>query len=359
MELFAWFGVDVSVSLLNVVLPVGISFYTFQSMSYTIDIYRRAASPANDFLHLAAYVAMFPQLVTGPIVRYSVLEQQLRTAPAVRTPVEQINEGIWLFSVGIAKKVWVADRVAPLANELFDATGVVDGVTAWVGVLAYTIQLYYDFSGYSDMARGLGKMMGFEFPVNFDSPYKSADIAEFWNRWHITLSNWLRDYLFIPLGGSRCGFLRTLRNLMLTMFLGGLWHGAGWTFVCWGLFHGVLLVGNAIWKGRGCRLPRVAGVFATFMCVQLGWVLFRAPSMTRAVEIYQGLCGTGGTGTLQRFVENPPLMLAVATVAVFVAPNSQQLRMPKGVLPAVSLALFLIWTMTKFMQETPFLYFSF
>ncbi|MEE3371400.1 MAG: MBOAT family protein [Planctomycetota bacterium] len=358
-----WLGVETSVTLLNVVLPVGISFYTFQSMSYTIDIYRRTARPANDFLHLAAYVAMFPQLVAGPIVRYSLLEKQLRSAPASRASPEQVAEGVWLFSLGIAKKVWVADRVAPFANELFDSGGAVDAVTAWIGVLAYSMQLYYDFSGYSDMARGLGKMLGFEFPVNFNSPYKSADISEFWNRWHITLSNWLRDYLFIPLGGSRGGFRKTLRNLVMTMFLGGLWHGAGWTFILWGLFHGALLVLNALWKKVGRRMPAVAAISLTFVCVQLGWVLFRAPSLVRALEIYQGLFGSSGIGSFQRYFDAsfvaPSVMLVAATIISFAAPNSQQLQMPKNVLVAGALAVFLLVTMTKFMEETPFLYFSF
>lgn len=217
-----------------IVLPVGISFYTFQSMSYSIDIYRGAARPVERFDHFACYVALFPQLVAGPIVRYNTLEKQLRSR---EHSWEKFSSGARLFQIGMAKKLIIADNLAPVADAAFAATD--PGCAAsWVGLLAYTFQIYYDFSGYSDMAIGLGRMFGFEFPVNFNSPYKSKSITEFWRRWHISLSTWLRDYLYIPLGGNKRGSIRTYVNLGLTMLLGGLWHGAAWTFVAWGAYQG-------------------------------------------------------------------------------------------------------------------------
>ena len=235
---YANFGIDTLNAILEangaeplswtrVVLPVGISFYTFQTMSYTIDLYRGHVKPAQNFIDFLCYVSMFPQLVAGPIVRYITVEEQLRER---RHTFAKFFQGVLAFEIGLAKKILIADVVAGMADSAFSSShmGVLD---AWLGVSAYAFQIYFDFSGYSDMAIGLGLMFGFRFPINFNRPYISTSITVFWRRWHISLSTWLRDYLYISLGGNRKGRIRTYFNLAATMFLGGLWHGAAWTFI--------------------------------------------------------------------------------------------------------------------------------
>ena len=273
-----WIGAGSGIfPLLHLVLPVGISFYTFQSMSYSIDIYRGQARPARSFIDYACYVSLFPQLVAGPIVRYHEIDNQLR----VRTHSwAKAGAGIVLFVLGLSKKVLLADAVAPMADWGFSQASI-GFAGAWSSLVAYTLQIYFDFSGYSDMAVGLGLMLGFQFPQNFNSPYKSVSITEFWRRWHISLSSWLRDYLYVPLGGNQKGRVRTYVNLFVTMLLGGLWHGANWTFMLWGAYHGALLALERMngKRGFGWRLPRVFQVGLTFVLVMFGWVLFRSPTM--------------------------------------------------------------------------------
>ena len=224
--LLEWLGVPIWESVLQVVLPLGISFYTFQSMSYTIDVYRGDAKPIRNFVDFACYVSMFPQLVAGPIIRFSEVADQLKQRTHT---LEKFVRGIAFFSLGMVKKILLANPCGKCADTVFDA-GPINILDAWYGVLAYAFQIYYDFSGYSDMAIGLGLMLGFTFPKNFDSPYKSESITDFWRTWHMSLSSWLRDYLYIPLGGNRQGRSRTYINLSLVMLLGGLWHGASWNF---------------------------------------------------------------------------------------------------------------------------------
>ena len=274
---------------LRVTLPLGISFYTFQSMSYTIDVYRGHAAPLRSFINFACYVSMFPQLVAGPIIRFSEVANQLhhRTCTAAK-----FARGVAFLSVGLAKKILLANPCGQVADLAFDA-GSLGALDAWYGLVAYAFQIYFDFSAYSDMAIGLGLMLGFVFPKNFDSPYRSASITEFWRRWHISLSSWLRDYLYVPLGGSRRGPRRTYVNLLLVMLLGGLWHGAAWTFVIWGGLHGTLL---ALERTRGKtafydRLPRSVRVGATFMLVSIGWVFFRAADLGEAIRYLQTMLG--------------------------------------------------------------------
>lgn len=369
-------GLELSLPTLQIILPLGISFYTFQSMSYTIDIYRGECRPTKDLLRFAAYVSMFPQLVAGPIVRYSEIEEQLAALDARRPALPQIADGVWLFVIGVVKKIWIADLLAPVAELAFDRTATPQLATAWAGTLAYTFQLYFDFSAYSDMARGLGKMLGFEFPINFNSPYKSASIAEFWNRWHISLSHWLRDYLFIPLGGSRAGNARTLRNLAITMFLGGLWHGAAWTFVLWGVYHGALLCVHACWKRAAVwHMPRLLAVPLTFLAAAFGWAIFRAGSLEGATTMWAGLFGFNGLEPLLCHSASLGLNLpeiygqfgglhgvlalaGIAVIALFL-PNSEQLPKPHHPLAGAALAGIVLCTLTTFMKETPFLYFTF
>jgi alginate O-acetyltransferase complex protein AlgI len=351
------------VPLFHILLPVGISFYVFQAMSYTIDIYRHQARPARSFLDFACYVSLFPQLVAGPIVRYRDLDSQLRAAP--RPTAATAAAGTALFVLGLAKKVLLADGVAPLADAAFAAPAPAFAA-AWSGLLAYTLQIYFDFSGYSDMAVGLGLLLGFRFPVNFDSPYKSRSITEFWRRWHISLSSWLRDYLYIPLGGNRHGSRRTYFNLWLTMLLGGLWHGASWTFVCWGAWHGLWL---ALERARGKRAwfdraPAAVQVFCTFLLVALGWVFFRAPDFASAGHYFLGLSGVHGLGALPTPGETPLLpwlVLASATAIAFLAPNTWKLSRRPTLRLSIALSLLFGICLTVLLSNasSPFLYFQF
>lgn len=274
---------------LNLILPVGISFFTFQSLSYTIDVYRRHITPCRHYLDYALYVSFFPQLVAGPIVRASEFLPQLERPSAITWT--RAFEGFRQFVFGFFKKVFIADRIAPFIDNCFDHAGVMSGTTLWLAVVAYAMQIYCDFSGYSDMAIGCARMLGYDFSRNFNLPYLATNITEFWRRWHISLSSWLRDYLYIPLGGNRRGRGRTYINLMLTMVLGGLWHGASWSFIWWGTLHGVGLASHKLYMElRGTRTPaRLPGVLlswlATMTLVLVAWVFFRANNMDKALGI--------------------------------------------------------------------------
>ncbi|MBT3278266.1 MAG: MBOAT family protein [Phycisphaerales bacterium] len=268
---------------LNIILPVGISFYTFQTLSYTIDIYRRRLKPVDDMLDFALFVSFFPQLVAGPIERASHLLPQISKPRTI--DLDQVNAGIFLLLWGFFKKMVIADTAAVIANDIFNHyTGYV-GADLLVGALAFTVQIYCDFSAYSDIARGLGKLMGFDLMVNFRLPYFALNPSDFWNRWHISLSSWLRDYLYIPLGGSRKGPRRTYINLSLTMLLGGLWHGASWNFILWGAFHGAILIlyrffdrsedWKAPWSGQYNPIRILSKMALMFSLTVAGWILFR------------------------------------------------------------------------------------
>jgi len=291
-----------ALAVLNVVLPVGISFYSFKAVSYLVDLYRGTAGPAGSILDLAVYLAFFPQVTAGPITRFESFGPQMA---APNPSLERFSSGAFRFALGFCKKVLIADTVAPLANAAF-ALSRPTAAEAWLGAVAYMVQIYFDFSGYSDMAIGLGSLMGLETPENFRTPYRSASITEFWRRWHISLSSWLRDYLYIALGGNRKGKARTYLNLMLVMLIGGLWHGSAWTFVLWGAWHGGLLAFER-WTGLGrdrkddrrpggLRLPRALGIAGTSLAVLAGWVLFRATSGLAALRMFGGMLGLHGLG---------------------------------------------------------------
>ena len=278
--------------LLEVVLPIGISFYVFQAISYVADVARGDAPDDARPIDVAAFIALFPQLIAGPIVRYKTIAADLR---APRPDAASFAAGAERFMLGFVKKVLIADAVAPIADGAF-VLAAPTAAEAWLGALAFAVQLLFDFAGYSDMAIGLGLMLGFRFPENFARPYRSASITEFWRRWHMSLSTWLRDYLYVPLGGNRGGPARTLRNLALVMVLGGLWHGAAWTFVLWGAWHGAWLIGERLAGVRADRpaVPGVLGVLGTFVVVLLGWVLFRAPDLGAAWAVVRGMAGAHG-----------------------------------------------------------------
>jgi len=346
----------------TVLLPVGISFFTFQSMSYTIDVYRGEVKPVRSFLDLLCYVSMFPQLVAGPIVRYRDVAAQL----VQRTiNLKCFADGVLLFSFGLAKKVLIADRVAPLVESVFggSAAGL---VSSWAGALGYTVQIYFDFSGYSDMAIGLGWMLGFRFPPNFRSPYKAHSITEFWKRWHISLSTWLRDYLYVPLGGNRAGGLLTYRNLLLTMLLGGLWHGAAWTFLLWGAWQGLFLIlerrlGKVAPYGV---LPHWLQVACTLVLVVFGWVIFKATSVAQVGALWSAMLGGRGVGSLPELgdvARQSWVALGLGLCIALFLPRSDQLVQrahPASMLLALVLLLAAIAQLLA-SDFIPFLYFQF
>lgn len=267
-----------------VVLPIGISFFTFQKMSYVIDVYRGTNQPLYRFSDLVLYILLFPQLIAGPIVRYNEIAAQLQDRRSTEI-LDYRLAGLFRFSIGLAKKMLIANPIGELADMLFaiPAAELTTG-QAWLGALAYAFQIYFDFSGYSDMAIGLGLMMGFTFPENFNAPYIAQSITDFWRRWHITLSSWMRDYLYIPLGGNRVSAGRRYFNLWIVFIISGLWHGAAWTFVVWGIYHGFFLILDRLFLvklfGKIGRLPRM---LLTFMLTLVGWVIFRSESLSEAL----------------------------------------------------------------------------
>lgn len=278
-----------TIQALRFILPIGISFHIFQCISFLIDIYRKDAEPPRRMIDFLAFMTLFPQLIAGPVLRYKDLSDQFTSR--IHT-FDKFSQGSYRFMCGFAKKVLIADTIAGLVNKTF-ALPDPSMADAWLGAIAYTVQLYYDFSGYSDMAIGLALMIGFRFPENFNHPYISRSITEFWRRWHISLSTWLRDYLYIPLGGNRKGTARTYINLILTMLLGGLWHGANWTFILWGAWHGcIMAIERAIKQGHESTvsLARQAVLLPfTLFLVILGWVMFRAQSVGQALVLYKAM----------------------------------------------------------------------
>ena len=350
---------------LRVTLPLGISFYTFQSMSYAIDVYRGDARALRNFIDFACFVSMFPQLVAGPIIRFSEVADQL----ANRThTLAKFARGVAFFSVGMAKKVLLANPCGQIADTVFDA-GAPTVLQAWHGVVGYAFQIYFDFSGYSDMAIGLGLMFGFVYAKNFDSPYQSQSITEFWRRWHISLSSWLRDYLYVPLGGNRKGVRRTYIHLGLTMLLGGLWHGASWNFVLWGAFHGVLLAAE---RAVGVErlygwMPRAARVATTFSLVLVSWVFFRAADLPAALAYLGRMFGLGAAGEgaplLSGLLASPYLALSFVIAAAVVWGAEQSWTWTRELTPLkIALALALLVTAIAALSTqdyNPFIYYIF
>ena len=363
-HMLEFFGAQ-ALPVLQITLPVGISFFIFQSLSYSIDVYRRQSPPVRSFSDFACFVALFPQLIAGPIVRYNTIAEQLVTR---RHNLEKFSSGVALFLLGFAKKILLANKMGELADPVFDAEApyIID---AWFGVVAYAFQIYFDFSAYSDMAIGLGRMFGFEFPKNFNAPYRADSITDFWRRWHISLSTFLRDYLYVPLGGNRKGPRRTYINLTIVMLLGGLWHGASWVFVIWGAYHGLLLAFER-WRGKESlysRLPRVVRVGITFVLVLFSWVLFRCPTLDSAIGYFGalfGLAGAKGGATLlaaQLYSQGSIIMFALCAVLAFQPVQAfdlvEEISWPKV---AILVPLFGLALMAMFVQTlNPFLYFQF
>lgn len=288
------------IGLMELALPIGISFYTFQTMSYTIDVYRGEAKVQKNFIAFGAYVAMFPQLIAGPIVRYQTIAEELN---ARKENLNDFSKGILKFIVGLGKKVLIANQVGMVFSEIAATqTDYLSTASAWLGVAAFTLQIYFDFSGYSDMAIGLGLMLGFHFPENFNYPYESKSITEFWRRWHISLGTWFREYVYIPLGGNKKGTGRQILNLGVVWLLTGLWHGASWNFVIWGLYYGILLVLEKFLLGK-CRikLPGFVKRLYTLFFVMVGWALFSIPDMADGTGYLMTMFGLSGNGLADRY----------------------------------------------------------
>ena len=314
------FGDSESIPLPSIALPIGISFFTFHGISYVVDVMREQARPMRRLDDYTQYMAFFPQLIAGPIIRYHQIDDQIRHPPPRSQRLNDIAEGFPRFALGLCKKVLVADQVAPIADAAFSDPSGLTFTGAWIGALAYTVQIYFDFSGYSDMAIGLARMFGFRFPENFDRPYSAVSMTDFWRRWHITLSRWFRDYVYIPLGGSRVSQAVTVRNLMLIFLLVGFWHGAAWTFVLWGVYNGGLLVaerltGISTMSDERLMALRRAG---TFVLVVFGWVLFRSTSLDQAGDVYSAMLAPGG-GALPAALDDALVTPAVLALCFGVA----------------------------------------
>ena len=356
---------------LNIALPLGISFFTFTQIAFLVDAYQGKAKELG-FFRYGLFVSFFPHLIAGPIVHHTELMPQFASRGAKRWHNLNVNIGIAFLSLGLFKKVIIADSCAPWASQVFDAVGPVSCLHAWLGAIAYTMQLYFDFSGYSDMAIGLAMMFNVRLPDNFDSPYKSVSIVDFWRRWHMTLSRFLRDYIYIPLGGNRKGESRRQFNLMLTMLIGGIWHGAGWTFAIWGAYHGVLLMVNHVWSRA--KLP-IFAVFSrpmTFVAVVAGWVVFRAKDLHVAGDRLRSMAGFARPNS-DPLVIDPTTLQWRAGFLVFLLlfvnfmPTTKQwvesrpLNYPRAVLLGILFFLCLLWMHDAALTHTPqpFIYFNF
>ena len=376
----AWFGTEIDASKLNFLgipelpintLPIGISFFTFQSMSYTIDMYRGEIEVQKNPVSFGAFVTLFPQLVAGPIVRYSDISKELNSRTI---DIDKVYEGIVRFITGMGKKVLIANSVGALWDTVLAdvRTGVpVSAATAWLGILAYTLQIYFDFSGYSDMAIGLGKMMGFTFPENFNYPYLSKSVSEFWRRWHITLGAWFRSYVYIPLGGNRKGLPRTILNLGIVWLLTGIWHGANWTFIVWGVLYGVFIILERLFLGKVLeKLPTLLSWLYTMLLVMLGWVLFASPDIGTAGAYIADMFGASGT-----LYDNTSVYLflnygVVLVFGIFAATDAWKIivehtekhfpAVVHAAMPICKIAVFLICTAYLVdASYNPFLYFNF
>jgi len=312
---------------LNLVLPLAISFFTLQQIAYLVDCYRNDVSEHN-FINYCLFVTFFPQLIAGPIVHHREMMPQFENMELKPGKMSDISLGVFIFSIGLFKKVVIADTLAYWASSGFDSGQTLPFVASWVTSLSYTLQLYFDFSAYSDMAAGVALLFGIRLPINFNSPYKAVDIRDFWRRWHITLSRWLKDYIYIPLGGNRASTAKTYFNLFFTFLIGGVWHGAAWTFIIWGLLHGAASVVHRLWVNMGLRLTTLAAMVVTFLFVNTTWVFFRATSVSDAIMILKGMVGLNG---FERLSEIPMLdiwyliALAMLMGVVFLAPSSMQM----------------------------------
>lgn len=350
--------------LLHVVLPLGISFFTFTQIAYLVDSYRGLAKEYN-FINYVLFVTFYPHLIAGPILHHKEMMPQFARVTNKAFRYRNASLGLYWFALGLMKKVLIADQLAPIASHGFDTAPALGFTDAWLTSLAYTFQLYFDFSGYTDMAIGAALLFNIKLPINFHSPYKSLSIQEFWRRWHMTLSRFLRDYIYIPLGGNRKGTSRLYVNLMLTFMIGGFWHGAGWTFLLWGALHGAALVIHRLWSERGFRLPQLIAWFITFQFVNMAWVFFRATELEDAWKVLGGMYGLNGIDILHR-LSAPSVLLTGATIAAaaglaLLFPNTNELSRSFRPTPwrAAVVAAGIVAALLHFNRISEFLYFNF
>lgn len=350
-----------NVELPNIALPIGISFFTFQIMSYVIDVYWGNVKAQKNIFNLGLYISFFPQLIAGPIVRYLDIEKMINSRSVDR---DQIYLGIKKFMLGFSKKILIADQLAPFVNSIFSKNGI-SGLAAWMGAIAYALQIFYDFSGYSDMAIGLGRIFGFEFVENFNYPYISSSIKEFWRRWHISLSTWFKDYVYIPLGGSRCSVLRSYSNLIVVFFLTGFWHGASWNFIVWGLYYAFFLIVERIikntWGGGG---PRVFQHLYALIVIIIGWVFFRAETLTAAISYIKNMFRFTNRSYIDLVIEiNKQYIFCIIIGIVFSVPIMQKIekKINNDFLGDICVSVLFIIAISYMLGSgfSPFLYFRF
>jgi alginate O-acetyltransferase complex protein AlgI len=350
------FGSDIP--LLHLALPLAISFFTFQQIAYLVDSYRQETKE-YDFLNYAVFVTFFPQLIAGPIVHHKEMMPQFANARNKVKNYKNIALGLFIFSIGLFKKVVIADTFAVWATAGFDTATTLNLFEAWATSLSYTFQLYFDFSGYTDMAIGAALLFNIRLPINFNSPYKATNIQDFWRRWHITLSRFLKDYVYIPLGGNRKGNFRTYNNLMATFIIGGIWHGAGWTFVFWGFLHGIALFIHRAWSSLGFKLWTWLAWLITFNFVNIAWIFFRAKDWDDAIKVLSGMIGLGILGDID--IKKSISWILVSFIIVLLFNNSHYLKetFKTNILSLVFVFLLIIFSLGKLNEFSQFLYFNF
>jgi len=359
---------DINIGLMNLALPIGISFYTFQTMSYTIDVYREEVEVQKNFISFGSYVALFPQLIAGPIVRYKTIEKELNDRVV---SLDSISQGITRFIVGLGKKVLIANNIGLVWDTVYKSDiASLSILTSWIGIIAFALQIYFDFSAYSDMAIGLGKIFGFEFLENFNYPYTSRSITEFWRRWHISLGTWFKEYVYIPLGGNRGGIITHLRNILLVWFLTGFWHGASWNFIYWGMFFGVLLILEKLFlRNIIKKLPKVIGLSYTLLAVLVSWVIFSFETTNAILGYLKAMFIGNGVMfdnlSLYLLLTNLPLFL-IGIVGSTPYPKKLWLRLREklkidGVIENLYLVFILTISIAYLVDQSfnPFLYFRF
>ena len=355
---------------LKIALPLGISFFTFTQIAYLVDAYKREVKE-YDFLNYSLFVTFFPHLIAGPILHHSEMMPQFKNLRKRVINHKNISLGLFLLAIGLFKKVIIADNLSPVVQDLFDIIPVLDFWEAWIGSLSYTFQLYFDFSGYCDMALGIAYLFNIALPVNFNSPYKADSIQDFWRRWHITLSRFLKNYIYIPLGGNRAGEWKTYRNLFLTFLIGGIWHGANWTFVIWGVLHGCGICLHRFFRKFNIQINKFAAIAATFLFVNISWVFFRSLSIHRAIDILKSMVGLNGINPLVinklRFsfesgsIKLSMILFCACIILVFFSKNSTEWAKsfkPNKIYFLVTLTLLII-SILSINKVSEFLYFQF
>lgn len=358
LDLLNIFSLDETLAVYKEQIPLGISIYTFTQIGYLVDSYSRSTSKSN-FSSYALFVTLFPHILAGPIIHHKKIIDQFNEKEFLNLNSNNIISGLFLFVIGLSKKLLIADNLAIIADPIFLNPNDYGIIASWIGSFAYTFQLYFDFSGYSDMAIGLAIMFNIKLPLNFNSPYKAYSLIDFWKRWHMTLSQFLKDYLYIPLGGNRFGTLRKYSNIFITMFLGGIWHGANLTFLFWGAIHGIGIIFNHLTKKYFIGLPKYFSIFITFIFVNLAWVMFRSNNYNDAITIYKNLFDLNSYNINE--LSYAIIFLLLIAIIAFFAPNSQNMlkQFKTKIVNALALSGLLLANIISINIYSPFLYFAF